>query len=93
MNHSGLLSVTIFKQLQLPGDRQHTGSWMEPMQDLAQTQLVGGREQHPEPFPSLHCLERVPWAEPLSLTPRQSARTGKATAPSQHATQHCEEQA
>ena len=53
-NRRGLLSVTIFKQPWLPGDRQHPGSKMLPMQDPAQRQLMGGRGRYPEaqPFPS-----------------------------------------
>ena len=46
-NRSGLLSVTIPKQLRLPGDRQRAGSRMVPRQDPAQGHWWGTG-----PFPS-----------------------------------------
>lgn len=75
-NPSGLLSVTIFKQPRLPGDRQHPGSRMVLMQDLAQGAGggTGTWKTHQGPaFPlSIHAaLSQCPELNPPS-SPQES---------------------
>lgn len=90
-NPSGLLSVTIFKQPRLPGDRQHSGSKVVLMQDLAQGAGggTGTWKTHQGPaFPlSIHAaLSQCPELNPPS-SPQESMDGSGMSAPSRCATE------
>lgn len=92
-NRTGLLSVTIFKQLWLLGDCQHPGSRMVPMQDPAQRQLGGaGKAPWGAAFPlSCHtALSEHPGLNPILSCPKTECVERKSHSPIL-AHEHCAE--